>query len=132
VLLPPKTAPPSLDVAAPLNNQHDAVAAVAADMLLLILRSSQVKTMPDLQIATCIACLSPMRAHETSGNSIFSTLCRRLCIPCRSMRQSLLYLCVPSHSSSLSAMCNMHPNIRAIFAQFSGADSASAQRWHSQ
>jgi hypothetical protein len=132
ILLPPKSAPPCLDVALPLCNQHDAVAAVAADMLLLILRSSDVKTVPDLQSATCIGCLTPLRPHQLNGNAIFSTIARKLCIPCRSMRQSLLYLCVPSHPSSFTAACSMHPKIRAIFAQFAAADVAAAQLWHSQ
>jgi hypothetical protein len=132
VLLPPKSTPPSLDAALPLSNQHDAVSAIAADMLLLILRSSERTAMPDLQTATCIACLAPMSPHEISGNSVFSTLGHRLCIPCRSLRQSLLYLCVPAHSSSRITACHVHSKVRAIFAQFSDTDVACAQRWQSQ
>jgi hypothetical protein len=140
VYLPPKAGAPSLDLVLPLSGQSHAVSAVAADLLVLILQTSKAAAIPDLRSPTCIACLSALLPHDISHNSLFSTISRRLCIPCRCMRQSLLHLCVPAPSCTITTESAMHSKARLVVEQVVDAlaaapasvDFASARRWQKQ
>jgi hypothetical protein len=138
ILLPPKFNAPSLASGMSLSSQQDAVTAIAADMLLLILRTSHSTDIPDLKEPTCVACLAVIGPGDIAG-SVFSTLSRRLCVSCCSMRQSLLYLCLPGTISSPHKELPMHPKALLVIAQTSDAlDSSGAsadlsiQRFHKQ
>lgn len=138
VLLPPKSNAVTLHLQLPLSSQHAALSAIAADMLLLILRTSHTDVIPDLRNPTCVACLSPLLIHDTASNPLFSTIARRLCAHCRNARQFLLYFCVPAPSCTVSLNCTMHPKARAVMEQACSAfcaspacdESATAQQWH--
>jgi hypothetical protein len=125
--LPPKFSAPSLLPAMPPSSVQDAVTAIAADMLLLILQTSQSTEAPDLRSATCVACLSAIGTSGVAG-AVFSTLTRRLCASCCGVRQSLLYLCVPAAGGPLKIDSPIHPKALQVISQTAdalGAPSAS-------
>ena len=126
MLLPPKSNAPSLQSELLLSSQQEAVSAIAADVLLLILQASKTTSIPDLRIATCIACLSPLDSYDVTAKSLFSTISRRLCSACRCARQSLLYLCVPAPSCTIGLEYPMHRKAHAVIEQAAAALAASA------
>ena len=125
VLQPPISIAPSIDPELPLSSQCPVVAAVAADLLLLISQDAKLAVTPDLKHPCCIACLSPFSAEYSSHNPIFSFLSRRLCSICRSLHQSLVHLCVPSSACSLDPNDDMHPLSRSVLVQTAAALSLS-------
>jgi hypothetical protein len=126
MLLPPRLNAPSLHSELPLSSQHEAVSAIAADALLLILQTSKTTSISDLRSATCVACLLPLDLYDVTAKSLFSTISRRLCSACRCARQSLLYLCVPAPSSTICLEYPMHPKAHAVVEQAAAALAASA------
>jgi hypothetical protein len=117
VSTPPKSSAPSLDPSLPLSNQQDVVAAIAADLLLLITQPPKSLAFPELTSPTCLACLLPTISLDSTSSTIFSTISHRLCNSCRSLRQSLLYFCVPSaHCSSITDY-PVHSKAYAVVAQ---------------